>query len=331
MAGPTDTATTNFNNWVQELINKNLEDLLRGKLAHLLPGNYIVANLVKGSNATMRFLNAPDMSVTAGTPSAGTPPWLTEGTPPTAEELVLGFEEFTASQAGRTLSLSDVAAMESPVDLAAVSAERIARNMAETADLRVANVLGAGTSVIYAGTGNLARTDVGVGDLLLGADVKRAVANLRATNVPSFSNGYRAIVHPFVAADLMADTEDGGWIDANRYAGSAAIFEGELGRYSGVTFVESSKAVKFAAGGAGSIDVYSTIVLGTEAYAFGDFGARNVYVTPPGGHTDPLHQLAIFGWKAMFGAMIVGEGANAASASDNRYLRIESATGIVAA
>lgn len=398
------TATTNFDKTVVTLVNKRLEELLRAPLPHLLPGNFREANFVKGTNSTMRFINIADMSVVAGAVSAGTPPWLTEGTPPTAEDLSIGYEEFTASQAGRVIKLTDVAMMESPFDLLAEAADRVARNALATADKRVAEVLSAGAEVTYAG-GAVSRATIPHNSPLTGALIKLTVARLKAANVPTFSDGtYRAIVHPGSTYDLESDTAVGGWIDAQRYAGSAALFSGEVGRYAGVRFIESSAAVSFSAvegptftgtttveadddvfttsaahglavgdrikvksltGGTGLVDettyyvisvpstttfkvsatengssvditvdatalTYATVndilncvIFGPEAYAFGDWGSIQTYFTAPGGTTDPLHQLSQIGWKGMFGAVIMGEGANATGVTEPRYRRIE--------
>jgi N4-gp56 family major capsid protein len=241
------TALTNFDKTVVALVNKRLEELLRAPLPHLLPGNFRRADFVKGTNNTMRFINIPDMSVVAGTTTPGTPPWLTEGVAPTSEDLSIGYEEFSANQAGRVIKLTDIAMMESPFDLLSEAADRVARNALATADKRVAEVLSAGAQVMYAG-GASSRATIPSNSALTGALVKLAVARLKAAAVPTFSDGtYRAIVHPGSTFDLESDTAVGGWIDAQRYAGSSALFSGEVGRYAGVRFIESPAAVSFAA------------------------------------------------------------------------------------
>src|SRR5258706_7439361 len=245
----TQTSTTNFNQTVVALVNKRLEELLRAPLPHLLPGNFREAAFVKGTNNVMRFINIPDMSVVAGTPDHATPtsPWLKEGVPPTGKSLAFGYEEFSADQAGRVIELTDVAMMENPFDLLAVAADRVARNAIATADKRVAEILSAGAQVTYAG-GASSRATIPSNSALTGALVKLTVARLKAAAVPTFEDGtYRAIVHPGSTFDLESDTAVGGWIDAQRYAGSAALFTGEVGRYAGVRFIESPAAVSFAA------------------------------------------------------------------------------------
>ncbi len=328
-----NTSTTNFSKFVQELIRKELEDNLRGTLPHLEQGA-INAKFVKGSNNVMRFLRIPDLDTdgnltNSGTISAGTQPWLTEGTAPTAEALTFGYEEFSAGQAGRRVELTDLAMDGNPLDLAAIAAERVAYNAKATIDEFVARKLAAGTNVIYAGSGNAARTDLTGTDVVDGRLLRRAKQTMVGDNVPKFGDGsYHAIVHPDVVFDIEDDTDIGGWIDADRYAGSVKLMSGELGKYAGIRFVESSNARVFAAGAGDASDVYSTILLGPEAYAVGDWGTVSSHVVLPGGHGDELAQVMSIGWKGRFGAFVIGEGDNATSASDPRYLRIESASGI---
>jgi hypothetical protein len=324
MAGPTDTATTNFDKTVQTLIRKELEDELLPNLPHLREG-FIKATFVKGTNSTMRFLRIPyaTPSTNNNTVTPGTAPWLTEGVAPTALELSIGYEEFTAYQAGQRWTVTDVAAMESGVDLELAAARVCARDAAETADLYVANVLGAGTNVLYAGTGNAARTDVGSTDAITGSLVRRGAANLDADSVPRFSDGYfHGTIHPAVVFDFEEDDEVGGWLQVGTYSRPEDIKSGEIGTYAGVKFFSSARAKVFAAGGAGGVDIYSTFIAGPDAYAFGDWGKttfhRVGFDAAPG---NELAQLSSIGWKGFLGAMLVDE-------AGARYIRLESASGL---
>lgn len=315
----TNTATTNFDKLVQTTIRQELEQELLPSLPHLSPGAYIKAKFVKGSNSTMRFLRIPHLTVTTnnGTVSAGTAPWLTEGVAPTAQALAFGYEEFTAYQAGQRVELTDLALDEAPQDLAREAALRVARQAAATIDEYVGRILAAGTSVIYAGGGS-ARTDVGVTDTLTGTLVRRAVQGLKKDNVPMFGDGtFHAIVDPAVVFDFEEDEALGGWKAVGTYSKPEQIVAGELGKYGGAKFLESSSARSFAAGGAGGADVFSTIVMGPDAYAFGDWGNITTHYVAPGGHGDELAQVASIGWKCRIGAMLVDE-------AGPRYVRIES-------
>ena len=330
VSNATTTATAYFVDAVQIMINKVLQEQLLPNLPYLMPGHYIKASFVKGSNASMRFLNIPNLAfgTNGNTVTPGTAPWLDEGVPPTPQAMTFGFEEFTAHQMGQTLRITDVAAQEFPLDLLAEGAKVIARQAAETIDLYVAGKLAAGANVLWAGGGSASRTDIGQTDSLTGSLVRRAVASLEADSVPRFGdNSYHAIINPAVVFDFEEDSDVGGWLAVGQYSDPSRIASGEIGQYAGAKFFQSPRATKFAAGGSGGADIYSTIVLGTGAYAFGDFGTQVATYKPFGsaGTADPLDQLAVLGWKAFIGCMVVSEGDNAENESHvgPRYVRIE--------
>ena len=266
------TATAQFDKALVTLIQKRLEEELRAPLPHLLPGNFRKAEFVKGTNNTMRFLRVADMAELAGEdadPSAGTAPWLTEGVAPTSEDLTLGYEEFSANQAGRVIKLSDKAMQAHPIDMLAEAAEKVARNAIETADRRVARVLGAGTNVLYADLGS-ARLNIGSNDVMTASVLRRAVASLKADNVPAFPDGlYRAIINPAVTFEFMEETGNAGWQNAALYAGSMPLLSGELGRFAGVRFIESSAAKVFADGGTTSKAIALTLASATDVFTAG--------------------------------------------------------------
>ena len=152
-------------------------------------------------------------------------------------------------------------------------------------------------------------------------DKKKVVALMKTANIPTYSDGYyHAYVHPKVVYDIQSDTAVGGWMDANKYTDSLPLLSGEIGRYAGIRFMESSAAHIGVGLGAAAIDVYSTYISGPDSYGFGDMQTlRTYYVAPGNDHADPLSQKGYVGWKAMFGcSLLISNGA--------RYRRIESAT-----
>lgn len=319
------TSTTNFDKTVNTLIRKTLEDELLPSLPHLSDGlGFIKATFVRGSNSTMRFLRVPHLTLASdaniAAHSAGTAPWLTEGgTAPTAQGLTIGYEEFSAYQAGQRVEISDLALDEFDVGngLVAEASVRVARQAAATIDNYVAQVLAAGTSVIYAGS-QTARANVGVTDTITGSLLRRAAQGMKYDNIPMFGDGtYHAVVDPAVVFDFEEDEALGGWKAINTYQQSASILAGELGKYAGVRFMESANSRVFTAGGAGSADVHSTYICGPDSFAFGDWGNITTHVVLPGGHGDELAQIMSLGWKCRIGSFLVDE-------AGPRYVRIES-------
>lgn len=316
----TNTGTTNFDKTVQTLIRKELEGELLGSLPHLSDSlGYVKAKFVKGTNSTMRFLRIPHLTVTTnnGTPDNSTPtaPWLKEGESPAAQALSFGYEEFTAYQAGQRVELTDLAMDEYPGELVGEASVRVARQALATIDEYVGRILAAGANVIYAA--GSARTDVGVADTLTGTLVRRAAQGMKLDNIPMFGDGtYHAVVSPAVVFDFEEDEALGGWKAIGTYSSPNGILAGELGKYAGVRFMESSNARAFASAGAGGATVYSTFLTGPDSFAFGDWGNVTTHYVAPGGHGDELAQVASIGWKCRIGAMLTDE-------AGPRYVRLE--------
>ena len=321
------TATANFNQTVTALVLKQIAENLRDKSVYLQEGSFVQGDLIPGTNL-IRHIAYSDMSVTtnANTVTPGTTPWLTEGVPPVDEALAVYYEEFGAQQAGRTLAISDIALAQSPHRLMAVAAERIGTNAAQTIDLFVANVLHAGSArLLYAGAAT-SRVTVAAAHNMTGALIRRAVAVLKAANVPTFPDGtYHALISPMIVHDLQADTAASGWTEVQKYASPENLLTGEVGKYMGVRFIETNVGNLFANSGVGgTVDVYSTYIFGPDSFAFGDLQSVQAYMVSPGGdHTDPLAQKAIVGWKAMFGTKLLS-----ITGAGNKYIRIEAASTI---
>jgi N4-gp56 family major capsid protein len=320
MAASIESTTGNFDKMLQELIVLRLEEQLREPLPFLGESQYIPAVLVRGTgkNGTVRFLAVGDMDTDV---SDGSDLWVqTEGEPNDEEDLAFGYEEFSVRQGMRTIRITDVAEDESPIALVPVAAEKIARNIMEIGNAIAAKAIFSGDNVIGSAS-NL--TDA---DQLTGLAVRQAVAELEVSDVPTFADGsYRGFLHPYVKLDLTSDTDDGGWIDVNRYALPGVLLNNEIGTYGGVRFIKSKVGAKIADGGASSNDVYGTPILGPRAFAIGDFGRTQTYFTPPGGHDDPGHQSALVTFKGYWGAMLLGEGDNASGpVSLPRYVVVNS-------
>ena len=304
----TTTATANFSALVQAMIAARAEEELRSSLIHVYPGNYTPGTFIKGTNL-IKFGRYADLTISITA--------LSEGVAPTTQALNIDSQSFSATQFGGTATLSDLAEYESPHNLLAIAAERIARQAVVTLDTLVANILAAGTSVLYV-TGT-ARSSQASTNILTGAIIKKMAAQLEANNVPRFADGYyRALVHPYVKYDLETDTAAGGWMDANKYTNSMPLLAGELGNYAGVRFMVSSAAKSFITAGVSSANVYSTYFFGPDSYCVADLQGLKAYYVPAGGdHSDPLAQTSIVGWKLATGAALIDK-------AGPRYIRLES-------
>lgn len=119
-----------------------------------------------------------------------------------------------------------------------------------TMDKLVRNELLTGTNVMYApkadGTEVTSRSAIDDTCLLTPQLIAKVVAALAGVDAPKIGNDRAvALAHPFVLHDIMQDKE--GWIDVHKYADPSAIFNGEVGKYMGVRFIDSTNAKIFKA------------------------------------------------------------------------------------
>ena len=304
----TTTGTSGFSDLVTQLVSARAEEELRARAVHAMPGLYVPARFIKGTN-TLRYARYADLAVSTAT--------LSEGVAPTDDALTISSEFFTAAQYGATVAVSDLANLDSPHDLISIAAERVAYKAVRSMDTLVRDSVhsNALTTAIYGATGastltqNTANSAVAAAGVLTGAFVKQMVARLKGSNVPQFADGtYRCIIHPAQEYDLVSDTTVNGWIEANKYTNSTPLLTGEIGQFAGVRFIVSSDAKVYATAGASAGNVYNALFLGPDAYTIGDSQTLQSYFVAPGGdHSDPLAQRAIVGYKMRFGVLNLDE------------------------
>lgn len=146
-------------------------------------------------------------------------------------------------------------------------------NAGVSQDTIARDVLKAGSNVRYATGGTTdpsSRDTVQPEDTLAAADVRRALADLRAANVATLGGGlYAAHIHPDVSLDLRSETGAAAWRDPHTYSQPAEIWMGEIGAFEGFRFVETPRAPIFADAGSSTTltDVYATIFTGFQALA----------------------------------------------------------------
>ena len=231
----------------------------------------------------------------AALPKATTP--LTEGVTPDGRNLTVTTIEAEVKQFGDYVVLSDILDLTA-IDPVVVEATKVLGKQAGlTLDTITREILQSGTNVFYApkadGTEVTSRANLDSTCLLTVDVVKDVAAFLKANNAPKIDGSYVAIVHPYVAKDIMSDPN---WIDAYKYANPDNIYEGEIGKIAGVRFVETSEAKIYENG------VFGTLFLGANAYGTTEIegGGLQTIIKQKGsaGTSDPLDQRSSVGWKA---------------------------------
>ncbi len=223
---------------------------------------------------------------------------ISEGVTPDGQSLNMTTIEATVAQYGGYITLSDVLLLTA-IDNNLVQATKLLGAQAGTTlDTITREVLNGGTNVIFSG-GKEAREDLDATSLLTVDDVKKAVRLLKNQNAEQISGSWVGIIHPDIAYDL---TNDPAWKDVKTYSDPSDIYEGEIGKIFGVRFVETTEAKVWAGAGVDGRAVYSTLILGDNAYGVTEIsgGGLQHIVKQLGsaGTGDPLDQRATAGWKA---------------------------------
>ncbi len=227
---------------------------------------------------------------------------LTEGVTPDGKGLTVTTITATVNQYGDYITQSDVLELTSLDNTILEATKLLGRQAGLTLDTVVRNVLQSGTNVTYcpkigadgAETAVTSRTNLDATCQLTVKVIQQVVAKLRAQNAPTIGGKYVAIIHPYVAYDLMRDPE---WIDAHKYAKPDNLYEGEIGEVAGVRFVQTSEAKIYSGG------VFGTLIFGDGAYGVTEItgGGLQTIVKQKGsaGTADPLDQRSSVGWKAI--------------------------------
>lgn len=226
---------------------------------------------------------------------------LTEGVTPDGQALDVSALTSTVSQYGGWIQLPDMLLLTA-IDNNMVEATRLLADQAgRTLDTVTREVLSGGTNVQYYDGSVASRSALTASNKLTVDCIFRAVRALKAQNAKPIDGSFVGIIHPDVAYDLMRSSE---WMDLHKYTDNVEnVYNGEIGKIAGVRFVETTEAKIFAKGGASGIDVYSTLILGANAYGITEVtGGGLEHITKQlgsSGTADPLNQRASVGWKAV--------------------------------
>lgn len=248
-----------------------------------MPGSSVVFQIYNDMNKATTALSEqvdPD-SVAIGTPSAVT---------------------VTLNEYGNAVLTTRKLQLFSLADVDPAIANIVAYNMADSIDEIVQTELRGGTNVIYAsnasGTRATATTNVTGAHTLKAADIRLAVAKLRAGKAVARKGSlYWCAIHPEVSHDLRAETGSASWRLPHEYQSNAEIWAGEIGTFEGAYFIESPRMYNATDGGS-SARVFRTLLAGQQALAEAVAEEPHVVI---GNVTDKLMRLRPIGWYGVLG------------------------------
>ena len=224
-----------------------------------------VAQSMPGSSVKFTIFN--DLAAATST--------LTEDTDVTPVVMSDSQVEVTLVEYGNAVNTTAKLRGTSFLDVDSAAANIVGYNAGISIDSVIRDVLAGGTNVVYGGGGTTtptARNNVKAADIIEANDVRQVVAALRKANAVSFNGMYMGYIHPDVSYDLRRETGVASWRDPHVYSDPANIYNGEVGAFEGVRFIETPRAALFenasnGSGSTGTVDVYATHIMGRQALA----------------------------------------------------------------
>lgn len=256
----------------------------------------------KGNGKTIEFrkFNSLEPAITP----------LTEGVPPTAKDLSVTAITATVKQYGDYVEVTDVLETTAYDPIITETVELEGEQAGETLNIVVRDELLDTTSVFNVG-GGVDENAITADNILTADDVLKIQTIFRRNNIKPISNGYYLMfLAPEQAADIMRDPL---WRDVSKYANDAKnIEEGEIGRLYKFKFIDTSLVE--AKANASSVDIYSGLAMGKNAYGIVDIenGSKpktiiKIGKEDDGDKSDPLNQKSTIGWKALLTAVRLNE------------------------
>jgi N4-gp56 family major capsid protein len=165
----------------------------------------------------------------------------------------------TPLEYGNAVQLTSKLGATAFMEVNPIAANVVGWNAGISTDGIARNAAGQGTQVGYAG-GASSRAGLSKSTTLAGNDVRKAVAKLRKANVATFNGMYKGLIHPDASYDFRGATGGTNWSDPHVYSDPSGIYNGVIGNFQGVQFMETPRAPFFADGGLQSYTI-STIAV----------------------------------------------------------------------
>ena len=215
---------------------------------------------VQSTNATNR---GTSITFTIASDLAEASTALTETSDVTPVAMADSYVTVTPLEYGNAVQLTSKLGATAFMEVNPIAANVVGWNAGISTDAIARTAAGSGTNVAYsAGTtrAGLAKTST-----LTGNDVRKAVASLRKNNVATFNGMYKGLIHPDASYDFRGATGGTNWSDPHVYSDPSGIYNGVIGNFQGVQFMETPRAPFFSDGGTNTFTISTIAVSGNVA------------------------------------------------------------------
>lgn len=190
---------------------------------------------------------------------------LTEGVNMSEKAMSNTEVSITVEEYGNAIAVFEKAIQLSVHDELGEASIALANDMALVLDEELRDTALSTTNQVYGG----GKTSAGVlvpNDGFTTQTVKDVVEALATNNAPKFGGQYYVcIAHPHQLRQLRDDDD---WVDVHKYNDAVDIYQGEVGMYEGVRFIETTQMISNSA--TESLDQYGNNIPTWEAVIFGE-------------------------------------------------------------
>ena len=213
---------------------------------------------VQSTNATNRGVSV-QFTIASDLSEATTA--LTETSDITPVSMSDSYVVVTPLEYGNAVQLTSKLGATAFMEVNPIAANIVGWNAGISTDGIARAAAGAGTNVAY--TSGTTRAGLAKTNTITGSDVRKAVASLRKNNVPTFNGLYKGLIHPDASYDFRGATGGTNWSDPHVYSDPSGIYNGVIGNFQGVQFMETPRAPLFSDGGTNTYTI-STIAVATN-------------------------------------------------------------------
>ena len=213
---------------------------------------------VQSTNATNRGVSV-QFTIASDLSEATTA--LTETSDVTPVSMSDSYVVVTPLEYGNAVQLTSKLGATAFMEVNPIAANIVGWNAGISTDGIARAAAGAGTNVAY--TSGTTRAGLAKTNTITGSDVRKAVASLRKNNVPTFNGLYKGLIHPDASYDFRGATGGTNWSDPHVYSDPSGIYNGVIGNFQGVQFMETPRAPLFSDGGTNTYTI-STIAVATS-------------------------------------------------------------------
>lgn len=227
---------------------------------------------------------------------------ITEGTNPTA--ITWGATSYSSgpAQYGVLVQISDLLVQNSAIETVDSCTMHVRNALARLVDTCLQTICNSGVNgVVYAGN-KTTRASLAAGDLLTQADMQRAYTILASSNAAGAKyfkgNFFAGMINPRPEADLMNNTQTGGFVDVGRYTSVDDLRAGAMGDFRGIRYMRYPYQNYFNS----TVAVFPTTVLSLDSFGWGYFQEPQAIVTSSPDSGNALNLYTSIGGKVTLGA-----------------------------